>query len=227
MTAVDNQEDHMKALKLGLSIVLLVTVAGLASAAGFEKGSNLFAVQLTEGVADLVQPVNGAGYVTAWAHSELGGQVQFWHFFSEEYALTVAGGIGYFGETDKPGTTAGTGAKATKYTQNSWQVRLGGDRVAKINDRIHLFVGPGIQVWSGESKFVSGVSRDQDWKSKAAMRIAAEGRVGFHLAYNDKVGMTCQLGHYFGYASSTADKGAKATWWPSGHDGAVGIAFKF
>lgn len=39
--------------------------------------------------------------------------------------------------------------------------------------------------------------------------------------------MTCQLGHYIGYASSAEDEGAKATWWPSGHDGAAGLTIRF
>ena len=139
----------MKALKLALLVVLLVALTGVASAAGFQKGSNVVALQLTEGVADLVGPEAG-GYVTAYSHSEIGGQVQFWHFFQEEYALTLSGGIGCFGETDAPGTDAASGAGDTKYTQSSWQVRLGGDRVAKINDRFSVFAGPGIQVWSGK-----------------------------------------------------------------------------
>jgi hypothetical protein len=216
----------MKALKLALLVASLVALTGVASAAGFEKGSNLFALQLTEGVADLVGPEAG-GYVTAYSHSELGGQVQFWHFFSPEYALTLSAGLGYFGETDSPGTNAAPGAGDTKYTQSSWQARLGGDRVAKINDRFTVFAGPGIQVWNGKPKFVSGVSADGDWKGNATMRIALEGRVGIHMAWTDKVGGFCQLGHYIGYAASAEDMGARATWWPSGHDGAFGIALKF
>ena len=216
----------MKALKLALLTASLVALTGVASAAGFEKGSNLFALQLTEGVADLVSP-SAAGYVTAWAHSEIGGQVQFWHFFSPDYALALSAGIGYFGETDAPGTYAAPGDGDTKYTQSSWQVRLGGDRVAKINDRFTVFAGPGIQVWSGDFKFVSGMPAGSDWESEAVLRVALEGRMGIHMAWTDKVGGFCQLGHYFGYASSAEDHGAKATWWPSGHDGAFGIAMKF
>jgi hypothetical protein len=82
-------------------------------------------------------------------------------------------------------------------------------------------------VWSGKPKFVSGVSADRDWKGEATLRIALEGRVGIHMAWTDKVGGFCQLGHYIGYAASAQDEGAKATWWPSGHDGAFGIALKF
>ena len=59
------------------------------------------------------------------------------------------------------------------------------------------------------------------------MRIALEGRVGIHMAWTDRVGAFCQLGHYVGYAASAEDKGAKATWWPSGTDGAFGLAVKF
>ena len=103
-------------------------------------------------------------------------------------------------------------------------MRLGADHVAKINDRFHIFAGPGIQIWSGKPKFEQGSSSAEGVKT---MRIALEGRVGIHMAWTDKVGGFCQLGHYIGYAASAQDEGAKATWWPSGHDGAFGIALKF
>ena len=212
----------MKAMQFVLCVVLIVVPAGMASAAGLEKGSNLFAVQLTEGVADLVGP-EADGFVSAYDHSELGGQVQFWHLLSDEYAFNLSGGIGFFSETDKPGTGA-PGADDFKYTQSSWSARVGGDRLAKLGGRMLLFAGPGLQIWSGKPKFESGSTSTEGAQT---LRIAAEGRIGLMMAWSDNVGLVCQLGHYIGYASSTEDRGAKATWWPSGHDGAVGIAFKF
>jgi hypothetical protein len=215
----------MKALGIALTVASLVVLAGVASAAGFEKGSNLFALQLTEGVADLVDPSGAGGYMGAYDHTELGGQVQFWHFFAEDYALTLSGGIGFFSETDQPGRDAPAGSPDGKYTQSSWQARLGCDRVGRISDRIHLFAGPGVQVWSGKAKF-EDINGSFNAESANTLRIAAEGRIGVHVAWNDKVGGFCQLGHYFGRASAE-DKGSKTTWWPSGHDGAFGIALKF
>jgi hypothetical protein len=212
-----------KALKLAFLVASLVALTGAASAAGFEKGSSLFALQLTEGVADLATA--DAGYVSAYDHSEVGAQAQYWYFFQEDYALTLSGGIGFFSEAGQPGDDAPAGAPEGKYTQSSWQARLGGDRVAKINDRFHLFVGPGIQVWSGKGKF-ENIGGSYSYESPNTMRIALEGRIGVHMAWSDRVGGFCQLGHYLGWASAE-ENGAKATWWPSGLDGAFGLAVRF
>lgn len=216
----------MNAVKLALLCALLVAASGVASAAGFEKGSSLFAVQLSEGVADLVDPTGAGNYISAYDHSELGVQAQYWYFLKDEYALNLSGGIGFFSEINKPGQNAAPGATDFKYTQTSWQVRVGGDRVAKINDRFHIFAGPGIQLWSGKAKFDGGPSFTPALESKNVMRWALEGRIGMHIALSEQAGLFGQLGHYVGYASVT-DKGSKATWWPSGHDGAIGFALAF
>jgi len=218
----------MNAVKLALVCVLVVVATGVASAAGFEKGSSLFAVQLSEGVADLVDPAGAGTYITAYDHSELGVQAQYWYFLKDEYALNLSGGIGWFSEINQPGDDAAPGATDFKYSQTSWQVRVGGDRVAKINDRFHVFAGPGIQLWSGKAKFDGGSNPDYTpaLETKNIMRWALEGRIGVHIAWSERVGLFGQLGHYIGYASVT-DKGSKATWWPSGHDGAIGFALAF
>lgn len=201
----------------------LLLVAGSAAAADLGRGSSLFAIQVTEGVADLVGPVDG-GYISAYDHSEIGVQGQYWYFLRDHYAFNVSGGIGFFREEDEP-DLAGDGGAFT-YTQSSWRVRVGGDRVARVNDRFHLFVGPGIEVWNGKAKFEGGGFGDEAVESAGVTRIAAQGRVGFHLAWTDRIGMMCQLGHYIGYATAE-DGGAKATWWPSGHDGTVGLVMRF
>lgn len=216
----------MKAVKVALACVLLVAASGVASAARFEKGSNLLSVQLTEGVADLVDPSAAGGWMGAYDHTELGAQVQFWHFLADGAALSVSGGVGFFGETDKPGEAVTDGTDF-KYTQSSWQVRLGADRFAKLNDHLTIFGGPGVQFWQGKAKFDGGPGAFiPALESTNVTRWALEGRLGMHLALTGQVGMFCQLGHYFGYATAS-DKGSKTTWWPSGHDGAVGLAFAF
>jgi hypothetical protein len=215
----------MKALKLVLCGVLLLSAASVASAGGFQKGTNILSLQFVEGTADLVDP-NGAGtYLSAYDHSEFGAQLQFWHFMNEEYAVSLSGGMAFFSETDKPGDLAATGATDFKYTQSSWQVRLGGDRVAKISDRFHLFAGPGLQVWNGKAKFDGG-SFTPALETPDVMRIALHGRIGVHMAQSERFGGFCQIGHYMGMATAE-DKGSKTTWWPSGFTGGFGMAFTF
>lgn len=209
-----------------LAAVLLLASPLSASAAPLAKGSNLLGIQLTQGIADLVGPVSN-GYVTAFGHSELGGQIQFWHFMDEATALSLSAGIGTFAETDKPGTDAPAGAGDTKFTQTSWSARIGMDRFGHVGDRFAVFFGPGLQVWNGKGKFTDGVSTAGDWESVSTMRFALDARIGARYACSERFGMTCQVGQYFGYASTAEDHGAKASWWPSGANGAFGVSFPF
>lgn len=203
-----------------MAAVLMACTAAAVHAAPIQKGSSIFTIQVNEGVADLYSPT-GDGYVTAYSHSEVGLQAQYFHFFRDDYAFNVTAGFGWFSEKDEPGPAALPGSPDLKYTQSSWKVRVGGDRVAHLTDRIHLFAGPGFEYWSGKAKFEPGA-----FETKNVGRFALSGRMGVHLKMGDSVGIFGQLGHYIGYAS-VKDGGAKATWWPSGHDGAGGIAFNF
>jgi len=218
----------MKAIRWVLCGLLLTVVTGPA-AADIKKGSSILAIQLTEGAADFIGPARG-GYVGAYDHSEMGVQVQYWNFIAEGCAVNLSGGIGHFAETDKPGSTAAAGDQDFKYTQTSWQARVGIDHVAHLDDRFHLFIGPGIQVWNGKAKFEGGPAPvGPAIETGKTLRVALSGRIGVHVRMNERVGVFGQLGHYFGYATAKdkTDKDAKATWWPSGHDGAAGVAFTF
>jgi len=209
---------------IGCAAVL--TVTGMATAAPIQKGATIFAIQLTEGTGDFAG--GGSGTIGSSPHSEVGIQAQFWHFMTGEYAVNFAAGIGYFKETD-------TQPLFEDYTltANSWQVRLGGDRVAHLNDRFHLFVGPGIQVWGGKLKTKGSLTGESEGPSST--RFALSGRLGAHLKMGESFGMMAQLGHYWGYATADladdpttpADDSAKAKWLPSGHDGAAGFSFNF
>lgn len=208
------------ALVLG---VLLVTTPARA-AEGLAKGSSILSFQLTTGVADLATPeVFTPGYITAYDHSEWGGQVAFQHLLSDDWALALSGGIGTFKETDKPGTNATPGSLDFIYKQSSWQFRVGADRFVHISPTFHLFVGPGIQYWSGKAKVDDGTTVVESVRAK---RIALNGRMGAHVSLSDAIGLEGHIGHYLGFAKAT-DTGAKVNWTPSGVESAVGFAFKF
>ena len=216
----------MKTMKIAVCGILLVALAGVAAAATPEKGTNLLAFQFSEGSVDLVDVEGGTGYLTSAnfvTHPELGGLVQWSYFLTDEYAISVSGGIGYFSESDKPGTNALPADPDRKYTQTSWQARVGGDRYAHINDRFSVFAGPGIQVWSGKWKYEAGTTTQE---SQNALRIALQGRFGVHVRWNESVGMFAHLGHYLGRVSAE-ENGAKTSWWASGRDGAGGVAVSF
>ena len=126
-------------------------------------------------------------------------------------------------ETDSPGLNAAPGSPDLDYSQSSWNVRLGMDRFAHISPDFHLYVGPGIQYWSGKAEFEDDTASVE---SESANRIALSGRLGAIVGLGGSVSLNGHLGGYIGRASAE-DEGAEASWTPSGHDGAVGIAFVF
>lgn len=213
-------------MKRVLGVLCMLAVAGVASAAVPQKGTTMFAVQVGETATDLVDVVASDGYLTSAnfaTHPDLTVSAQLWRFLSNEYALSLSGGIGFFSETDEPGDAALPGSPNLKYTQSSWRVRLGGDRWGHISDRFQVFAGPGIQMSSGKWKFDDGTTTTE---SENTTVIGIEGRMGARIMWTDKVGMIAHLGHYLGYASASAS-GAKTHWWASGHDGAAGLLITF
>jgi len=206
---------------VSLAALVLFAIAPVR-AEGLAKGSNLLSFQITTGTADLATPEGGTGGITAYDHSEWGGQIHFQRLLSDDWALALSGGIGTFNETDTPGDNAAPGEEKFEYSQSSWQVRVGADRFVHISPTFHLFVGPGIQYWSGKAKFEQGASSVE---SESANRIAFNGRLGAHVGLSNSIGLEGHIGHYFGHASAE-DAGAEVSWSPSGIESAVGLSFK-
>jgi len=213
----------MKLLRLTLLGALALLFASTALAG--TKGTNLFAIQVANGTADLYSQ-NDDHFISAFDHSEIGLQAQMWHFLSPDYAMTVSAGFGYFGETDSPGNNAPASEQDFKYTQSSWNVRVGGDRVVSVGDRALVYFGPGVQYWTGKSKFDYGTGAGSiyNWESTNVTRFSLSGRIGAIMNLSRSVGLGCQLGREVGLASAT-DMGRKASWWPSSFDAAGGIVF--
>jgi len=213
--------------KFAFAVLFLVSAAALAlapaHAEGLAKGSSLLSLQFTTGVADLATPEAGSGGITAYDHSEWGGQLQFQHLLSDDWALAIGIGLGTFKETDKPGDNALPGEPDFVYSQSSTKVRIGADRFVHLTPTFHLFVGPGIEYWKGHAKFEQGTNNIE---SEDATRWAFNGRMGAHVALGNTVGLEGHIGHYFGTASAK-DAGAEVMWSPSGTESAVGLAFQF
>jgi hypothetical protein len=181
----------------------------------------MFAIQLSNGVADLTGPEDGTGYITAYDHSEWGAQAQYWKMMGPDYAFWVSAGASWFSEENEPGDNALPGSETFEYSQTSWNVRIGGDRVVNVGDRAAIYFGPGIEYWSGHAEFGDAFPSTPD-----VTRISLVGRMGGLMTIGSSWGLTGHIGHRIGYATAE-EAGAKATWWPSSFDGAVGLAFVF
>ena len=221
------------ARRLGLALVLVAAAALVtallfapARAAELAKGSNIVSLQLTNGDADFGTPEGlSPGEVTAYEHSEWGGQLQLQHMLSAKWALAVSYGIGTFKETNEYGNNAPPGSPDGEYTQSSWNVRVGADRFVSLADDFYIFAGPGIEYWSGDSEFdfpAFGVSE----KSESTTRVSLTGRIGVHIGLSSALALNGHIGGYVGSASSE-QAGAKASWMPSGNQGALGLALTF
>lgn len=206
------------------SALLLLAFASSALAVG--KGANMLALQVTHGTADLYDPSGvSSGYISAFDHSEIGVSAEYWTLMTDDYAFTLAAGIGTFSETDKPGTGAPAAAPDEKYSQSSYSVRVGGDRVVNVGERGVLFFGPGIEYWSGKAKFDDIIAAGSI-ETESVTRISLSARMGGHMMVSEGWGLTTQIGTRIGYASAE-DKGAKATWWPSSTYATAGLVFMF
>ena len=133
----------------------------------------------------------------------------------ENWALALSAGIGTASETDKP---VDPGDPDFKYSQSSWNARVGADYFVHISEAFHLFVGPGFQYWSGSAK---RGPETNEIETENTTRIALDGRMGAHVALSNSLGLIGHIGHYWGSASAK-DSGAEATWSASGNDGAMG-----
>jgi hypothetical protein len=200
---------------LGLALLML---PALASAASLEKGSSLLAIQLSRGGADLTG--DGGGILIAFQRPEVGIQGQYWYFMAKEYAVNVTGGIGYFKETETADPNVNVDLTLSS---SSWQFRLGGDRFAQVTDKLQIFAGPGIQIWSGKAKAEDPFG---EVEGPSTTRYALSGRMGAHILIGENFGLMGHLGQYWGYA--TASDGAMETkWLPSSSEGAMGFSFAF
>lgn len=208
---------------LVLSALLLLAFASSAFAIG--KGGNMLALQITHGTADLYDPSDAGDYISAFDHSEYGFRAEYWSMMADDYAFTLAAGIGMFSETDKPGSTAAPGSPDETYSQSSFSIRVGGDRVVNVGDRGMLFFGPGIEYWSGKAKFEDIIAAGSV-ETESVTRFSLSARMGGHMMVGEGWGVTAQVGTKVGYASAE-DTGSKATWWPSSLDGNVGLLFLF
>lgn len=210
-----------------ITLVTAVAIAAFASssAAAVSKGSSMFAIQLAHGTADLYGSSPTPGFISAYDHSEIGVQAQYWMLMADDYALALGAGIGFFGEKNEPGTAATAGAADQEYKQSSFNVRIGGDRVVNIGDRAVLYFGPGFEFWSGKSEFVE-ILGPGSVESENVTRLSLSGRMGGIMTVGSNWGFSGEMGHKIGTASAE-DDGAKATWFPSSLDARGGFILMF
>lgn len=198
---------------LALAAALL---AASSPALALEQGIGIYGLQLGTGTADLYTAA-GPSHITAFDHSELTAGFQYWRMVTDDYATTFSAGLGWFSEVDQ----ARDGLPDVEYTQASWHIRFGGDRVVSVTPRAVLYLGPGFEFWSGgyETK-----GAGPDFESEKVSRVSLTGRVGGMLLITRTIGINCHVNARLGRARAE-DTGAEAAWWPGGVDGGIGVVW--
>jgi hypothetical protein len=208
----------------------LLTLALAPGAWAMGKGTSMIAIQFTDGTADLADVTNSygaAGFISSYRVPELGVQAQYWYLVSDDYAMTLAAGLGFSRETDKPGQGALPGASDETAKTSSFNVRIGGDRVVKVGERAVMYGGPGVEFWSGKAKYENyPFTPTLSYESQRTKRVGFSARLGGIMMITRDFGLAAHVGHRFGYATVT-ENDSKATWWPSSFDGAMGLILTF
>jgi hypothetical protein len=186
--------------------------------AALDAGTILIAPTVTAGTADFVSA--SGGYLSAYEHGEVGGGGELWYFLDDHTAVAVAGGVGRFRES----ATAASGTERW-YTQRSWSVRAGVDRVLQYRQDALFYFGPGVEFWRGHSSF-DGDFGDAVGDSPDVTRWSVSARFGGIMVVGDNWGLIGHVGWRAGYASAESG-GAKTTWFPNGFEGGAGVVVTF
>jgi len=216
--------------KLAIATLLMMTCASGAWA--LSKGSSMFAVEFTDGSADLADlgsgfTIAGGDYIRPYSVPEVGVQGQYWYLMADDYALTLAAGVGLSRTTLEPANGSLPGAPDLKANTNSFNIRIGGDRVVRVGERAVLYGGPGVEFWSGKAKYEDfGITSTASYTGVSTKRFGFSARLGGTMLINPNFGLTSHVGHRFGRAS-VEELGAKTSWWASSFEGSMGFVFMY
>jgi hypothetical protein len=220
-------------LSKAIVVSVLAMLVGGFDAFGMGRGSSVFAIQIGQGQADLANPVVGAAnYSTVdtgdpSSQIELGGQ--YWYLLRDDYALSLSAAAGFFSEKDVAGNNPPANSPDHKYSSTGFKLRVGGDRVGRVGERLVVFAGPGVEYWAGHAKYenVFGTTPpSSNVTGPTTTRLGVSARIGGFIMISPAVSLAGQVGNVWGYATAK-DKGAKVTWWPSSFEAAGGFGFHF
>lgn len=200
------------------AVSLVVLGSGFASRAAV-AGESKLSVGLGQGTADgySATTVGTGNYLAPTSTPETNVGVEYWHGFDENTALALSGAYGF---SSMKWEGAASGDPEIKATGTSIKFRAGVDRTGKVGERLTVFLGPGLEFWSGKQKLtVAGTGNE----SNSVTRYGVSGRIGGFMALTDKLSIMGQVGHTFGMATVT--DGAKSTWLPSSFNASWGLTF--
>jgi len=199
-----------------IAAALLALAAPASHAARLTKGSHVVWIGLNGNSSPLIGPTTSD---TPFKGDEIGLHLAYSQFLTDAWAFILSGSIDAGNDTFDP---KAPGPKV-KATSSSWNVRVGFDRYAFIDDRVALYAGPGVLYWKGNAK-VEGTGNsnlDKDWPD--VKQIGLNGRVGMYARLSRHHALFGHIGQVLAYNSSE-DASGKRTFWSNQHEGSVGLA---
>jgi len=209
----------MKRVCSGLALVAaLLTLAPAAHAQRLGAGNSMIWLGLNGSKSQLVGPTTGAGNM--FEADELGLHAAYSYFVSDNWTVALSGGFDVGNEKFEP--AAGT---EEKFTSSSFNVRLGMDRYAFINDDVAIYAGPGLLYWKGKGEYEGGgIFLDGEWPETS--QVAFNGRLGMYARLGSGYGLFGHVGHVIAMNTADDDDGENS-WWSTHNEGSVGLAFNF
>jgi len=195
-------------LVTAILIGLAVSLAGSARADRLGKGRSLLEI----GIGGHSEPTN-----------ELGGQLGYFRFLSDQWTLGVSGG--YYVNRLKSENSAYIQTVNT----HSFTIRVGGDRYAFINDDVALYAGPGVLWARGHDK--SEVVAIPPTVGSATSEgdedvVGFNGRIGMYARLSESAALYGHIGQVLSHSSQDFSA-SKFSSWSNSLEGSVGLAFDF
>jgi hypothetical protein len=216
------------AFHVTFAVCLSASLAGTARAERPGKGRSLVEVGIGGHTGQFTYP--GFGGLGRYPSDEVGGQLSYSRFLSEQWTLGISGGY-HAGRQKYENKGGGPVIPSTQtISTHSFTIRIGGDRYAFINDDVALYAGPGLFWTRGRSKSEvvlspptvgGGIDEGPDTNE-----TGFNGRIGMYARLGTSVALYGHIGQNLSYASGK-DSSGKSSWWSSTHEGSVGLAFDF
>jgi hypothetical protein len=206
-------------------VVLMVTLAFASAcapsafAAKLAKGNSVIWVGLNGNRSHILTPP--ASLSSLGEENELGLHLAWSYFLSDAWAGVISGGSNFGGQEFTP--ASGT---EKKYSSSSYNVRLGFDRYAFINDAVALYAGPGLLYWKGKAEDTNLLTPGVTTTWPDVTEWAFNGRIGMYARMGTRYGLFGHIGQTIG-SNSGEDPAGKVSWWSSHHEGSVGLAIDF
>jgi hypothetical protein len=206
--------------RLTAVLVLLFALSGATpgSAARLTRGKSVIWAGLNGNRAQLMSPIFET--TSAFERGEFGLHLAYSYFLTDAWSVIASGGFDVGSLQLKPPATLGP---TRRVSSNSWNLRVGFDRYAFIDDNVALYAGPGLLYWRGnaEGDGFGDEFLDQDWPT--VRQIGFNGRLGMYARFASHYALFGQIGQVIG-ANSTENGNGRITWWTSHHEGTVGLA---